>query len=337
MTNELNKYKDALRELLDPLIPTGSYIALFDFPNHPNVGDSAIWLGEQAYIRDRVDLRLIYTDSVDFLRRKPIRFPERTVILIHGGGNLGDLYWHHQKLRELIVSTYKKHRVIQLPQSIYFSSDRKKEKCARVFNDHADFHLLVRDEQSLQQGKNLNGGNVTLAPDMALYLGSLKKVKKPRYNTVELLRTDNERSIDHESDTARSDRLTVDWLDEPWSGAKWIIKAMEKTPRLRSSPSRLPCAARSALYQKMARERFERGCALLCRGNYVITDRLHAHILASLLGIPHIVLDNNYKKISSFRAAWRTGEGFCDTAKTLFEARQKISETGGMCQRLSDG
>ena len=27
--------------------------ALIDFPAHPNVGDSAIWLGERAYLRRR--------------------------------------------------------------------------------------------------------------------------------------------------------------------------------------------------------------------------------------------------------------------------------------------
>jgi pyruvyl transferase EpsO len=36
----------------------------------------------------------------------------------------------------------------------------------------------------------------------------------------------------------------------------------------------------------------------------VVTDRLHAHLLALLLGIPHVVLDNSYGKLHHFIAAW---------------------------------
>jgi pyruvyl transferase EpsO len=39
----------------------------------------------------------------------------------------------------------------------------------------------------------------------------------------------------------------------------------------------------------------------------VVTDRLHAHILCLLLGIPHAVLDNSYGKLTRFLDAW-TGD-----------------------------
>jgi pyruvyl transferase EpsO len=47
-----------------------------------------------------------------------------------------------------------------------------------------------------------------------------------------------------------------------------------------------------------------RGCRLLSSGRLVITDRLHAHILNLLLGIPHAVLDNSYGKLGRFLEAW---------------------------------
>jgi pyruvyl transferase EpsO len=31
---------------------------------------------------------------------------------------------------------------------------------------------------------------------------------------------------------------------------------------------------------------------------------LHGHILATLLGIPHVILDNSYGKLSSFYRQW---------------------------------
>lgn len=44
--------------------------------------------------------------------------------------------------------------------------------------------------------------------------------------------------------------------------------------------------------------------SILGRSRVVITDRLHAHILSTLLGRSNVVLDNNYGKISNFIEAW---------------------------------
>jgi pyruvyl transferase EpsO len=38
-------------EVLTPLLPAGVPCALVDFPNYPNVGDSASWLGELEWLR----------------------------------------------------------------------------------------------------------------------------------------------------------------------------------------------------------------------------------------------------------------------------------------------
>jgi pyruvyl transferase EpsO len=51
----------------------------------------------------------------------------------------------------------------------------------------------------------------------------------------------------------------------------------------------------------------DRGCRTLAAGRVVVTDRLHAHLLSLLLGIPHGVLDNSYGKLFRFLDAW-TGD-----------------------------
>ena len=38
----------------------------------------------------------------------------------------------------------------------------------------------------------------------------------------------------------------------------------------------------------------------------IIVDRLHAHILASLMGIDHVMLDNNYRKLGAVFDEGRT-------------------------------
>ena len=54
----------------------------------------------------------------------------------------------------------------------------------------------------------------------------------------------------------------------------------------------------------MARERLGVGVAMLSRGEVVITDRLHAHILCVLLEIPHVVVDTGYGKLTRFIRTW---------------------------------
>ena len=53
MKTALRNLRAAIHQVLDPLIPIGSDCVLIDFPHHANVGDSAIWLGEIAYLQSR--------------------------------------------------------------------------------------------------------------------------------------------------------------------------------------------------------------------------------------------------------------------------------------------
>src|SRR5260370_19638541 len=78
-----------IADVLTPLIPRGTPCALLDFPNHANVGDSAIWLGESNWLR-RAGADLVYV--CDLESYAPARLAARLgdgIVLLHGGGNLG--------------------------------------------------------------------------------------------------------------------------------------------------------------------------------------------------------------------------------------------------------
>jgi hypothetical protein len=52
------------------------------------------------------------------------------VILLSGGGNLGDFWVEHQRLREHVVQDFPRHKIIQLPQTMFFldqGGDRHRE------------------------------------------------------------------------------------------------------------------------------------------------------------------------------------------------------------------
>jgi pyruvyl transferase EpsO len=52
----------------------------------------------------------------------------------------------------------------------------------------------------------------------------------------------------------------------------------------------------------------------------VVTDRLHAHIFAIMLGLPHVVLDNSYGKTRSTFETWTHASGLGHWADTTDEA-----------------
>ena len=52
--------REEVDRVLGPLVAGARRVALLDYPNFPNVGDSAIWLGQNAWLR-RAGLRRVYS------------------------------------------------------------------------------------------------------------------------------------------------------------------------------------------------------------------------------------------------------------------------------------
>lgn len=307
-------YAEQVHSILGPLIPEGAPLAVFDFPNHSNVGDSAIWLGEVEYLRSRHPRsRVVWTSDTSLGAYVLPSLTYDTVVLIHGGGNIGDLWPACQANRERLIRHYRQHRVIQLPQSIHFQETRNLSACREAFAGHPDFHLLVRDTASLHIAESLHQGAIYLCPDMALCIGRLPRKTAPTHDIVALLRTDKEGILPPQSSGMLADVCIIDWLDEPATLTQKLDRLLTRYP----NRSR---RVRRHIYQHLARERVNRGSAILESGRVVITDRLHGHILCTLLRIPHVVLDNSYRKIGNFSDTWHTGAELSQSATTFEEA-----------------
>jgi pyruvyl transferase EpsO len=252
-----------------------------------------IWLGERSYL-DSIGVSIVYTcDHSNYSQGELTTRLKDGIILIHGGGNLGDLYPHHHSLREAVVKAFPQNKIIQLPQSIFFKDKTNLERAANVFDAHPDFTLLVREKQSFEFARNEFHARCILCPDSAFILGALDRPRisllsslfaSSRKEILWLARTDSEsRGGPFPPIGANVER--TDWLEE----AKLIVESSRSTLEA---------------YDFLAKKRLVRGSRILSRGNIVITDRLHGHILSLLLGIPCIILDNSYGKMKSFYETW---------------------------------
>lgn len=292
-----------LGETIGGFLPKGECFSIVDFPDHHNVGDSAIWLGEMALFNG-LGVRPSYVCTVENYSASELNknCPEGP-ILIHGGGNFGDIYPKHQAFRIRLMADFPDREIIQLPQSISFSRPEAAEPTAQAIDKHGKFTMLVRDQPSLSFVRQYFGCTVALLPDMAFCMGPLKHRGVTASPIFMLLREDTERAdYDRQPLLDLLDARVGDWLDEPRQFlrlTRWKTRlAMFGRGGLHSPQGRL------RYYQSLAQGRLERGLRMLSSGKFGVTDRLHAHILSTMLDIPHVVLDNSYRKINNYMDAW---------------------------------
>jgi pyruvyl transferase EpsO len=303
LVSVMRSLKQRLRELLR-VVPEGSRVALLDGPVHRNVGDLLIERGTEQFLADH-GMRVVYRASVHDYRTRPARraLERAGIVLCHGGGHLGDLYPHHQVLRERVVRDFSDRRVVILPQSVKFLSTERLARAAEAFRGHPDLHLYVRDVPSLEAARELLERRVTLLPDMAHYLWPLSPTRNVQNSrgTLFLMRADRE-TAHIPAQLLRHRHRFVDWHQVLPLHAHALTAVCAASFRLAAT---LGCAsAVRAPWRVTADALIRRGVEVFLRHRSVVTSRLHGMILALLLERTCVVLDNSYGKVSSYYRAW---------------------------------
>jgi pyruvyl transferase EpsO len=165
----VHRLRRGLLDVLSETVGSRQRVALVGFPDHPNVGDSAIWLGELEALK-KLRTAVALTCSAwgydpDLVRW---RLGPGGKILLHGGGNLGDEWPEHQRLRERVIADLADLPVVQLPQSVHFNAPESLERARTVFDAHPDLTLLCRDPRSAEVAeREFHNATTRLCPDAA--------------------------------------------------------------------------------------------------------------------------------------------------------------------------
>ncbi|UII24840.1 polysaccharide pyruvyl transferase family protein [Fulvivirga maritima] len=314
--NNINLYKsiienqqNLLYNCLSKLLSKDMKVALLDFPNHNNVGDNAIWLGEKAALK-KIGVEVVYQCDIYGFSERAMRkhLADKGIVLLHGGGNLGSVWPEHQRFRERIIQSLPDMTIIQLPQSVFFDNDVELKSFGNIAREHQKLHILVRDKVSFRMLHELKL-NVELCPDMAFAIGAIPQVGSPKVDVVWLSRSDHE-SAGYNIDDTNFKIEKLDWLQgEPGRyyskfSPKITVRIRRMVQRIfrKSSFVRNRCwKLNTTFFDALAQRRLNRGVRILSRGKIVVTDRLHGHIISTLLGKPQILFDNHYKKIGNYR------------------------------------
>ena len=252
---------------------------LIDLPAHPNKGDSAIAVGEMKTMY-RLGMTLHYALQTGApLNKDLLSGSSDTVVLSHGGGNIGT--WHkYDHRRAYALEVFNKSKFIVLAQSAHFYTAESLAYCQEHYNKHSDMTILLRDVNSFKQiSRDIQGVTSVLTPDMAWGIGLLKRFYPPSLDIIWINREDQERALKHKPRFPSSiSYLVTDWLRF-------------------ASPKGNHIAEKNFISTY-------NGLAFLQRGRVVVTDRLHGHIMAAMLNIPTVILDNDIQKLTNFYNTW---------------------------------
>lgn len=286
----IERMRSKTREGLDKLHAGVSQILFTDFPDHANVGDAAIALGQAAYWKEA---GIALDGTFSYRTFRPDILQTQRAVVIQGGGNFGGLYPAHSEHRYMLSERLPAETMlIQAPQSVVFVAEHDREEFRARMASRNALRIGVRDRSSLAELHDAR--EVTLVPDSAHMLGVID-APDPVGSFVLLLREDKETALRKGRDLG-----SIDW-PEPTrvqrARQRLILGGIPGLPRTTwtTSPSR---------WLLTAEQRFRRGVGLLSQGETVITDRLHAMIIALQMGRRVIAIDNSVAKLTRYAQTW---------------------------------
>lgn len=292
--------KQKLSGLLD-VIPKQSEIIYADYPLYGNVGDLFIMKGTEAFFKEHgIRVRKRWNPDNFPVGRK---LDPHLIIVCQGGGNFGDLYPYYQGFREKIVQTYPNHKIVILPQSIYFQNKDNLKRTEEIFSKHANLHIMTREKASYATAQAYFSKNhIQLLPDMAHQLFPVIPTQQPSNQKLRFIRTDHEanqalqehteaESYDWRTVLSASDRRTIAFLQ--------TLNVLNK-----KAGNPLPIAY---IWGKYSDYIVQKAIRFFSRYESVETSRLHGHILSALLQKENTVIDNSYGKNANYFHTWMEG------------------------------
>lgn len=299
--NSREKAKELSALLRAELLPRiGSEYVLYGLPYYTNIGDTLIWEGTRALLRDS-GKRCIGVCGWDDYPLRPL--PDGCTILILGGGYFGDLWRHAWENVLAELDLHPDHRVILLPQSVRYDDREVLRADAARLSRIRDLVICARDRRSYDLCRAHFPGEILLLPDMAFAISEsyLSQFCVPaRQEALYLRRADAEYaggdawvpSAAFRCDWPTMERRT--FRDKVFSRAAALLRGHGVVYDLLYA-----CAYRRYLTR--------RGTELISAFRTVYTTRLHGMILAALLGKETFFIDNSYGKIGAFYDTWLAG------------------------------
>ena len=300
------KLQSIIESKLSPLIDS-DYV-YWDLPYHINIGDTLIWQGTLDFLKDKPYTMLDYGNSVTASLSK---LSEDTIILLHGGGNFGDIYGSSQNFRKDIVNRYPHNKIIVLPQTIYFKDKNIEKKDFLFFAQHKNLYLCVRDQTSYDLAcQYLEKDKILYLPDMAFCIEDETLIKSSMTGKKLLMSRIDVEAVPVDQKYIEKVDIQSDWPTFQKSPIycnylKFLLAVNRKLLNGRGSkPSLLVKYINHFAMNRARKKLIDTGIQFINGFDEVYTTRLHGCILALLLDKKIVLLDNSYGKNRAYYDAW---------------------------------
>lgn len=275
---------------------------IFLAADYGNIGDIAITKAQRLFLEQTLpDYEVVcipISQTRLVLRSIKKQIKPNDVITIIGGGNMGAIYPDIEALRQLVIKSFPKNRIVCFPQTLDWDkslhSKRALKRIVKVYSGHPNIHIFARESITYKKLVDLfkrhNKVTVGLVPDIVMSstakdLGASDNEQCSSILTC--LRNDKEAVLTNEQ---------YQKLDDFLAATKYnIIKT--DTHAGGSDLDDLECS--KLLKDKLNQFR---------SAHLVITDRLHGMIMCLLAGTPCLVLPNSNHKISQTWRDWLQNE-----------------------------
>ena len=294
---------------------TDSYDLLLGVPLHTNLGDHLIALAEKDWLTEKTGREIVEipTEAFTLFRKElaGLHLAEDATVYITGGGWMGDLWQPEEKLIEDMADTFRDHRIVILPQTIYYADKNHPliERGNAIYSRCRDITLCVREQASYDFAEeNLSVTRTLLLPDIGLLYryDKAEEAYMPTLRAGICLRGDRE--------VSRKDSFTEKIIS-------MVRAAGYETEEISTmSPARVPESERRAAVNA-ALDTFS-SCSI------IVADRLHGMIFAYLTGVPCIALDNKTGKVSGVYRKWLSDCSYIlmtDSGTDMSEIKRFIS------------
>ena len=252
---------------------------LLNTPLHGNIGDHAIAVVEKEILSSMEISVLDFPWENKYFDVLAKLTPKDKIILIHGGGYIGDLWQNEEKKLEKILKAFMHHRIIIMPQTAHFDLESEEggaffERAKQIFSEHPSLTVFLREKISYDfMKKHMPKVHVELVPDIVTMLQP--DVKVLRSGILVCLRNDKEKTM-----TDESRRLLIELLSKKCDKITYTDMVESRGIGPEESKHRVQLKLREFAASEL-----------------VVTDRLHGMIFAAVTETPCIVLNSQSHKI----------------------------------------
>lgn len=244
-------------------------------PLHSNIGDRAIAYTEMKFLKKRTVFPVIEIPYGFDLSRLP-RISTKAIILLHGGGNLGDLWFNEEEYRREIMDHFRLNKIVMFPQTVFFNETSNLEDTVNIYGKHKKMTITAREKTSYEIMRKNFANDSIIIPDIVMSFNYRRS--NDRRGALFIMRDDKEKTL-----TESNFNIVKKSVEDVF---KSYVTFSDMDLKLSYEDS-------AALTHKdITMKKLDE----YSRHSIVLTDRLHGMIFSLITGTPCIVFGSQTYK-----------------------------------------